>query len=62
MNAGLFSINSVKVYDLLGRLYFEESNLNAKELRFDATGSSNQVLIFKTVFTNGEEVIKKVIN
>ena len=62
MNAGLNAIYSVKVYDLLGRLYFEESNLNTKELRFDATGSSNQVLIFKTVFTNGEEVIKKVIN
>ena len=61
LNSGMNIMSSVKVYDILGRLYYEKSNVNASELRFSGS-KSNEVLIIKTTFTNGEQVVKKVLN
>jgi hypothetical protein len=51
----------VTVYDLLGRLYYENTNVNASELRFPGS-RSNEVLIIKATFSTGEQVVKKVLN
>ena len=61
LNSGISKMVRVTVYDLLGRLYYENANVNASELRFPGS-RSNEVLIIKATLSTGELVVKKVLN
>ncbi|MDD5148851.1 MAG: T9SS sorting signal type C domain-containing protein [Flavobacterium sp.] len=68
-NKGVISIKSVgttianvKVFDILGRLIFEKSKVNASETSIDGSKFANQVLMVKITSEANKVVNKKVIN
>jgi len=56
------TIKNVKIYDLKGRLLFENAKIEAKETSFDILKFSEQVLIVKIKLDNGKLINKKIIN
>jgi len=61
VNSGNSTMKTIKVFDIRGRLLTEKTDINASEARLNV-GSANQVLIFQITSTEGEVVIKKVVN
>lgn len=55
------SIESVTIYDILGRTIFSKNQINDTTFSVDQFQNNNQVLIVKLVLTNGKIVEKKVI-
>ena len=54
-------IENIKVFDITGRLLFNKSGLNKLEYRFNI-GTTNEVIIVKTILIDGKTVTKKIIN
>ncbi|SHL99823.1 T9SS sorting signal type C domain-containing protein [Flavobacterium xinjiangense] len=54
-------INKVQVYDLLGRLIFQKTNVNANEYHISNLVSNHQVLLAKIILQNGQTVTKKIV-
>jgi len=54
-------IESVEVYDVLGRNIYINKNVNGKELNITSIANINQALLVKVTFTTGQSVTKKVI-
>jgi subtilisin-like proprotein convertase family protein len=52
---------TVKVYDVLGRTIYNNSNVNDKVLNISSIANRNQALLVKITFTTGQTVTKKVI-
>lgn len=61
INSGSAIMDTVRVYDVRGRLLLEKKAVNASETTFDA-GETNQVLIVKITSDSDATVTKKVIN
>lgn len=61
INSSTESIDKVFIYDVLGKKLYEKINVENKELIIPNLGSSEQVLIVKTVLQNGVVVTAKTI-
>ncbi|MFY0482549.1 Ig-like domain-containing protein [Flavobacterium sp. PLA-1-15] len=55
------SIEQVTVYDLLGKIIFDKSKINATSFSTTQLNASNQVVIVKVITDTKAEVVKKVI-
>ena len=55
------TIASLMVYDLRGRLLYENDNVNKNEFVLQDLNSSDQFLIVITQLTNGKWVTKEII-
>jgi len=62
VNSGSIAISNIRVFDVQGRLLFEQRNVKATTAIIKDLRASNQVLIVKIVGENNSEVIKKVLN
>uniref|UniRef100_UPI002FDAAFB8 T9SS sorting signal type C domain-containing protein n=1 Tax=Flavobacterium sp. TaxID=239 RepID=UPI002FDAAFB8 len=61
INTGNFTMASIKVFDIRGRMLQEKKDINASETRINV-GDTNQMLLVQITTTEGLKVIKKVIN
>ena len=61
INSGEITMDSIKIFDIQGRLLFQKSKINDTKtsIKLDV---ANQVLLFQITTQNGEIVTKKVIN
>ncbi|MCK7588990.1 T9SS sorting signal type C domain-containing protein [Subsaxibacter sp. CAU 1640] len=55
------SINTVVVYDILGRILADYKNINSREFKIDLLNQSKGTLIVKATLDNGQQKIKKVV-
>lgn len=55
------TIKSVTIYDTLGRIVYNNANVNSFEFESSALTSKNQVLIIKTTLDNSQVVTKKIM-
>ncbi|QBN20091.1 T9SS sorting signal type C domain-containing protein [Flavobacterium nackdongense] len=62
VNAGAKVINSIKVYDVQGRLILEQKNVKATTATLNTLKVNNQVLIVRVAGEDNSEVTKKVMN
>lgn len=61
INSTVDTIDTVTVYDLLGKLLFKKVKVNSNELKISNIISSQQTLLVKVSFQNGQSVTKKII-
>jgi hypothetical protein len=61
INTGKTIMSKVQVYDIRGRLLIEKEAINASEIRLNAVGM-NQVLIVKITDLDNNTVAKKIVN
>jgi hypothetical protein len=61
INSGTTEMKAVKVFDIRGRLLFENDNVMDSETRFNI-GSTNQVLLVQVTSVDGLVLTKKVVN
>ncbi|MGJ8590926.1 MAG: GEVED domain-containing protein [Aquaticitalea sp.] len=61
VTSGSSQINTVVVYDVLGRVLADYKDINALEFKLDLINQSNGALIVKATLYNGQQKIKKVI-
>ncbi|GEP51431.1 hypothetical protein FNO01nite_21030 [Flavobacterium noncentrifugens] len=61
VSSQLENINSIKVYDLLGRSVFETSKVGKKIISISPSVQKNQALIVKIVLENGQIATRKII-
>ncbi|MDW5287597.1 hypothetical protein [Formosa sp. PL04] len=55
------TVNSIVVYDVLGRVLYQANKLNAAEVKLDQFKPTNSPLIVKATLSNGTEKAQKVI-
>jgi hypothetical protein len=55
-------ITSVKIYDLLGKLVYNQDNIGLSTLKIETGNLSSQVLILKITTDDGSVTTKKIIN
>jgi hypothetical protein len=55
------NITNVSVYDLLGKMLYNNSAVNTKELMISNLNANNQALIVRLTLSNGQTINKKVI-
>lgn len=60
INSGSFTMSSVKVFDIRGRLLFTNKDINASQTIINA-GETNQILLVQIMTTDGIKVTKKVV-
>jgi trimeric autotransporter adhesin len=60
--SNILDIKNVKIYDVKGRLLFENTNINAKETSFDSLKFADQVLIARIRLDDDKLINKKIIN
>ena len=60
VTAGENTIKDVEVFDVRGRLLFENKNINASETKLASLVAENQVLIVKVTLANGAAASRKV--
>jgi hypothetical protein len=61
IDAGSIIMAGVKVYDLWGRLLFDNKNVNANQFVFSIDAAKN-VLLIKITSDEGKVIVKKIIN
>ncbi|MGK4568291.1 T9SS sorting signal type C domain-containing protein [Flavobacterium sp. 3HN19-14] len=61
INSGNTIMNDIKIYDVRGRLLFENNAVNASATKVNALKAEQQVLILKITGNNGNAVSKKVV-
>ncbi|QBN17454.1 T9SS sorting signal type C domain-containing protein [Flavobacterium nackdongense] len=62
VNSTSKAINSVRVYDVQGRLIVERNNVKANTTNISNLKEKNQVLIVKVIGEDNSEITKKVLN
>ena len=62
VNSGTSVINTIKVYDIQGRLIAQQKNLKSTSATIHNLKATNQVLIVKIIDENSKEIIKKTVN
>ena len=60
INSGNFIMDELSVIDLLGRVVYKKSNINASETKIKL--ETNQVLLFQIKTNEGLKVVKKYVN
>jgi hypothetical protein len=61
LNSSIEKINSIAIYDILGKEIFSKSEINNNEFKVQNLAIQNQSLIVKLTLTNGKQVTKKII-
>ena len=61
VNSATENINTVTVYDLLGRQLFKNNKVNNKEFTLSNLVAKQQMLLVKVLLDNGETLTKKVL-
>ncbi len=61
INSGEITMDSIKIFDIQGRLLFQKSKINDTKISIKLD-IANQVLLFQITTQNGEIITKKVIN
>ncbi|TYA59708.1 Ig-like domain-containing protein [Formosa maritima] len=61
VTTSLEPINSVTVYDVLGKVLYKNHNINESELMINNLSNSIGVLFVKAILTNGQQKTQKVI-
>jgi hypothetical protein len=54
-------ISGIEIYDVLGKLLFTESSIQAQSFQTDSLGLGEQVLFVRVILENGVSVVKKVL-
>jgi hypothetical protein len=62
VTSGKSVINTIEVYDILGRLIAHQKSVKATTASIHNLKATNQVLIIKIIDENSKEVIKKTVN
>jgi hypothetical protein len=62
VNSGTSVINTIKVYDIQGRLIAQQKSVKSTTATIHNLKATNQVLIVKIIDENSKEVIKKTVN
>ena len=55
------NIDSIMIFDLLGRMIYENKNVNAMHFSLSEITANQQALIVKVQLENGAKVDKKII-
>ncbi|QRM89407.1 T9SS type A sorting domain-containing protein [Lacinutrix sp. WUR7] len=61
VKSGNDNISTVIVYDLLGRVLINKTEINASEIRFNNHNFSEGAYIVKAILSNGKQKIQKVV-
>ena len=61
VHSGIENMQSIRIYDSLGRLILSSNDVNKGEFRFD-TPLKNQVMLIEITTSNGEIINKKYLN
>lgn len=61
INAGLASISQLKVFDIQGRMIYENKNINKSDAVIKNLPPAEQVLIVQVLLVDGNRVSKKVV-
>ena len=61
VTSGNSLINTVTVYDVLGRVLADYQGINALEYKLDFVSQSKGTLIVKATLYNGQQQVKKII-
>ncbi|CDF80533.1 hypothetical protein BN863_28210 [Formosa agariphila KMM 3901] len=61
VSTGTSTINTIVVYDVLGRVLYQVNTLNASEVKLDQFKPTNSPLIVRATLSNGKEKTQKVI-
>ena len=61
INSGTITMDSIKIFDIQGRLLFSKSGINDTKTSLNLN-FNNQVVLFQITSQNGDTIIKKVIN
>ncbi|WP_055444556.1 GEVED domain-containing protein [Lacinutrix himadriensis] len=61
VKSGNDNISTVIVYDLLGRVLINKTEINASEIRFNNPNFSEGTFIVKAILSNGKQKIQKVV-
>ncbi|MEC4047917.1 hypothetical protein OX284_000620 [Flavobacterium sp. SUN046] len=56
------TIDSVKIFDINGRLLIEKNKINNNQVTFDLSSLPNEVIMMQITADNGAQITKKVIN
>ena len=60
VNTGQFTMDSVKVFDVRGRLLYELNEINANQTIINV-GLSNELILIQLKLENGQIITKKVV-
>ena len=60
--SGNTPINTVVIYDIMGRVLFNNTSINAFQHVIDLNSISNGTLIVKATLANGQQKIKKIVH
>jgi hypothetical protein len=55
------NIQSVAIYDIVGRLIYEKQNIQKNQFQVPALGVTNQTLIVKTTLVTNQSIVKKLV-
>src|SRR5690606_32779404 len=55
-------INTIEVYDILGRTIVFYKDVNVTEFKFNLSNTSNGTYIVKATLYNGQQKVKKIVN
>ena len=61
INSSVEKINSITVYDILGKEVFTKANINSNEFNISDIIAQNQSLIVKLTLVNGNQITKKIV-
>jgi len=61
VNSSLENIKGITVYDLLGRVIYDNNKVNAKDFTIQEANASQQALVVKILLDNGMETSRKII-
>jgi hypothetical protein len=61
VDGGSSTLNSVSIYDILGRMVYSHEAINATTTQITGLAAQRQVLIVQVTTTNGDKISKKII-
>ena len=61
INSPIGTIDTVQVYDLLGRSIYQKKDINTNQLTITNVIQSHQVLVVKTILQNGQTHTNKIV-
>ncbi|MET0758842.1 MAG: T9SS sorting signal type C domain-containing protein [Flavobacterium sp.] len=61
VNSTLENINTIQIFDLLGKMIFEKNNINEKQCAISNLGAVNQTLIIKIQLETNQTIVKKLV-
>ncbi|QDO95513.1 S8 family serine peptidase [Formosa sediminum] len=62
VKSSITTINSIRVFDLLGRLVVDQKNVNSNTATINMISDTNQVFIAQITTVDNKKVVKKIVN